>query len=421
MFNQLKPDFMKNLLPFILFITCIVFSARSFAQKIYQWRGDNRDGIYKENNLLKTWPEKEPALIWSTGEVGAGFAAPVITDKMVLINGEINNTSYLFAFDLQGKLRWKSPNGPEFTGNGYASNFPGARSTPTVAGDLVYSTSGKGRIACFELATGKEKWAVEMVKDLGGFDEEFGFAESPLIDGDVLYCVPGGPTTNFAALNRFTGKILWTSKATGDITTFCSPLLVTLPSGKILVNLMRNNIVGLDAKTGNLLWSQKIENYKYDGDHCNTPVFADGFIYYTTAEENGNGLVKLRLSPDGKKIEEIWRNKNAQNAFGGFIKYGNHIFMSTSKKSMVCIDTEKGTEITALKPNSGSLVFSDGLFYSYNDNGDMKLIKFEYYKLSEVGRFKVTMGTKEHFSHPVISEGVLYIRHGNTLMAYKIK
>jgi outer membrane protein assembly factor BamB len=412
---------MKIITKLTLFCSIIGFSNQVFCQKVYQWRGENRDGIYNESNLLKAWPESGPKLLWVNETIGAGFAAPVVSNDKVLVNGEINSTSYLFAFDLKGKLLWKSPNGAEYTGSGYGSNFPGARSTPTIAGDLVYSISGKGRIACFDYSTGKEKWAIDMVKDLGGLDEEFGIAESPLIDGDFLYCFPGGAKTNFAALNRFTGKTIWTSKALGDTTSFTSSLLVNLPSRKIIVTMSRHYLLGIDTKNGDLLWSHKIENYKYDGDHANTPVYADGFLYYTTAEENGNGLVKLRLSPDGKKIEELWRNKNAKNAFGGFVKLGNHIFMATDKKNLICVETEKGQDVTSLRPNSGSLIYADNCFYCYNDNGDMKLIKFENGKFTEVGKFKVSKGSKEHFSHTVISNGVFYIRHGNALMAYAIR
>jgi len=412
---------MKHFFSFLILSVIILTANPGFSQKIYQWRGENRNGIYNETNLLIRWPENGPELLWSVESIGKGFAAPVVTNKMVLLNGEMNNTSYLFAFDLNGKQLWKSPNGNEFTGSGYASGFPGARSTPTVFGDIVYSMSGIGRLACYELATGKEKWAIDMIKDLGGQEEEFGFAESPLIDGDIVYCTPGGLVNNLVALNRFTGKTIWKSPALSEITSFCSPLLVNLPARKIIVTMMRHHIIGLDAKNGEQLWSQKIENYKYDGDHCNTPVYADGYLFYSTAEENGNGLVKLKLSPDGKKVEEIWRNKNARNAFGGFVKEGNHIFLTTDKKSLIAVEIDKGQEISSLKPNSGSLIFADGLMYCYNDNGDVKLIRFGNNKLEEISRFKISKGTKEHFSHPVISNGVLFIRHGNALMAYNIR
>jgi outer membrane protein assembly factor BamB len=390
------------------------------AQTIHQWRGPERGGIYPESGLLKSWPQNGPELLWFTEQMGNGFAAPVVSRERLFINGETFGMSYLFAFDLKGKLLWKSPNGPEFTGSGYASSFPGARSTPTVAGDLVYTMSGKGRLACFEAISGKEKWAVELVKDLKGKDSEFGFSESPLIDGDLIFCTPAGPATNVAALNRFTGKTVWTAKARGDETAYVSPALISLPAGKILVTLSKHYVFGLDAKNGDLLWSNTVD-YKYDGDHCNTPVFAGGMIYYCTGDEKGTWMVKLELSSDGKKIREIWRTPDMGNGFGGFVVSGNHIFLANAKKQLVALGTSDGKVVSTLRPGSGSIIMADNRLYSYNDNGDMKLIAFENGKLSEISRFKVEKGTKEHFSHPVIGNGVLYIRHGKALMAYKIK
>lgn len=406
---------------FILASMLLLFQ-QTGAQKIYQWRGVHRDGLNNsETNLLRSWPPQGPELLWFTEDIGAGFAAPVVTDEKVLINGEAGGNSFLFAFDLKGKLLWKSPNGPEFTGSGYASGFPGARSTPTIVGDLVYAMSGKGRLACFELQSGKEKWAVDLVRDLGGPDNEFGYSESPLVDGDRVFCYPGGPVNNVVALNRMTGKMIWTTKAKADTTSFVSPALISLQSRKIMVTMSRHYVFGIDIANGALLWSQKIENYKYDGDHCNTPVYSDGMLYYCSADENSNGLVQLAVSPDGKSVREIWRNKDVANGFGGFVKWGDHIFLATAKKQLVAVEINKGTVVDALRPNSGSVIFADNRIYCYNDNGDMKLIGFEENKFREISKFKVTKGSKEHFSHPVIANGVLYIRHGKALMAYKIK
>lgn len=412
---------MRNLQSFFVFIFLLCVTYQSFSQKVFQWRGDNRDGIYNENKLLKVWTEKEPELLWFSEQIGLGFAAPVITNDKVLINGEADSTSYLFAFDLKGKLLWKAPNGKEYYGKGFSASYPGSRSTPTVVGDLVYTTSGKGRLACFEIATGKEKWAVNMVADLGGLENEFGYSESPLIDGDNVFCMPGGASKNVAALNRFTGKTIWASKATGDTTSFCSPILINLPSRKIFVSLSHHYIFGVDAKDGELLWSQKLENFKYDGEHCSTPLYADGFLYYIVEDENGNGAVKLEISTDGKNIREIWRNKNATNAMGGYIKPDNFLFTTTNKKKLICIDANTGSVIDSLSPNKGSLLYADNLIYCYTETGDMKLIKFENKKLTEVSKFRLDKGTKEHFSYPVIANGILYIRHGKVLMAYDIK
>ena len=411
---------MKNLQSILVCILLLITAQQSIGQKVFQWRGDHRDGIYNENKLMKVWPEKGPSLLWFTEVVGSGFAAPVITGDKVFINGEADSTSYLFAFDLKGKLLWKTPNGKEYYGQGFSASYPGSRSTPAVVGDFVYSTSGHGRLACFDVATGKEKWAVNMVSDLGGIENEFGYSESPLIDGDDLFCTPGGAKNNVVAINRFTGKTTWTSKALGDTTSFCSPILISLPGRKIFANISRHYIYGLDAKSGELLWSQKLENFKYEGEHCSTPLYADGFLYYMVEDENGNGAVKLEISPDGKNIKEIWRNRNATNAMGGYLKIGNHLFTTTKKKKLICIDAMKGNIVDSLSSTKGSLIYADNQIYCYNETGVMKLIRFENNKFTEISKFKVEKGTKEHFSHPVIANGTMYIRHGKALMAYNI-
>ena len=126
------------------------------SQNIAQWRGDMRDGIYNETNLLKEWPEAGPALLWQTEEIGEGYGSPAVAGNQLFINGEVDSVSHVFAFDLKGNLLWKSPNGQEFMGSDYSANFPGSRSVPTVYSDLIYACSGMGRVACFEAATGKD-------------------------------------------------------------------------------------------------------------------------------------------------------------------------------------------------------------------------------------------------------------------------
>jgi len=413
---------MKKLQSILVFVILLITAHQSIGQKVYQWRGDNRDGIYNENNLMQSWPEKGPELLWFNEEIGQGYAAPVVTNDKLLINGEADSTSYVFAFDLKGKLLWKTANGKEYYGKGFSASFPGSRSTPTVVGDLVYASSGKGRLAGYELATGKEKWAVDMVPELGGIENQFGFAESPLIDGDKVYFMAGGAENNMVALNRFTGKTIWSSKALGDTAAFCSPLLITLAARKVLVTLSTRFVFGVDAQTGELLWSSKtLNDFKFERLHANTPIYADGFIYFTAGEEAANGAVKLELSADGTSIKEVWRNINVTNAQGGFIKLGNQLFTTTKKKRLVCVDTNTGSVIDSLSANKGSLIYADSKFYCYNETGDVKLIKFENNKFVEISKFKVEKGTKEHFSHPVIANGTMYIRHGKSLMSYDIQ
>ncbi len=428
----------------LTFLTIILFFIQStYAQEVYQWRGPNRDGIYNEKGLLSQWPEDGPQLLRFTEDLGPGYAAPVVTPNKLLIMGVENGNSILFAFDLNGKMLWKVPNGKAYTGSGYASNFPGSRSTPTVVGDLVYATSGLGRIGCFNIDTGKEIWAVDMLKDLKGYLNEFSYSESVVTDDKNVYCFPGGKEINVAAIDRFTGKTVWTSKATGDTTHFVSPILVQLPSRKIFVSVSRHFIFGVDCSNGELLWKYPIA-FKYDGDHCNTPIYDAPYIYLVTHDNNGKGTIKLELSSDGKSVKEIWTNKSVKNNLGGFVVVNHKVCVTTENKNLNILDPATGTVEQKIKAPYGGLIFADNKFICYGNNGDVSLINYQPGESSNAGgnddvkiisdltngkgdklipggTFKITKGSKEHFAHPVVANGVLYIRHGEALMAFKIK
>ena len=259
-----------------------------------------------------------------------------------------------------------------------------------------------------------------MVKDLKGYLNEFGYAESFVTDEKNLYCFPGGPVNNIAALDRFTGKTVWTSKALGDTTHFCSPILVKLPTRKIYVTVSRHYIFGVDCANGELLWKYATE-YKYDGDHVNTPVYEAPYLYWVSGDKNSCGAVKLEISADGKSIKEIWRNPKILNSMGGLIVINGKLFVTTENKILNVLDPAKGTVENRIKAPYGGLIFADSKFICYGNNGVVSLFNYEKGIMVPGGTFKIDKGSKEHFAHPVVANGVLYIRHGNALMAYKVK
>jgi len=414
---------MKNtaiIIPIFTLVTIMACTQEKVEERA-QWRGANRDGIFHETELLDTWPENGPELLWVFKGLGLGFAAPAVTSDGIFINGENEGNSYLFALDLEGKLRWKSPNGKEFLGEGFSSSYPGARATPTVYSKLVYTTSGEGQIGCFESSTGKEIWSVNIVDYLDGIRGYFGYSESVAIDEEHVYCFPGGASTNLAALDRFTGKIAWTQSAHRDTFAYGSPVLIELPERQILMTTSRHHLITVDRSNGDLLASYEVEGYEYDGEHCNTPVYDDGLIYYVANDVPGQGAVKLRLSEDGKIITELWRNNKILNNFGGQVAVNGHLFTTIKGNKLVALDPENGSVVDSLKVSSGSIIYTDNKFIVYGNNGNINLVSYKEGQLEPAGQFKVKEGTGHHFSHPVVADGVMYIRHGDALMAYQIK
>ena len=410
---------MKN--PIILAMLAVIFSGLATAKAQSQWRGPNRDGIYSETNLLKQWPAEGPKMLWSFEELGTGQGSVVVANEKVFVTGipdTLNSEGYLFAFDTKGKMLWKKNYGKDWTGI-----FPGARSTPTVAGDLIYVESGNGAVFCLNAETGEKVWSIDFFKDLQADSIQFGFSESLLIDGDKLYCTPGGKENNMVALNRFTGEKIWSSPAFQEKATYSSPIVLNHNGQRLLVNLTSTSIIGLDANTGQMYW--RVNQFQDNKIHANTPVYADGHLIVSSASRrDSSGLVSLKLSPDGKNAEIAWRNKEFINLQSGFVLKDGHVYGSAHiQPKWFCIDAKTGqTNYIAKELGGGPVIYADGLFYCYAEkDGEMALAEGTPEQFRIISRFKVPLGTAQHWAHPVIAGGKLYIRHNNALMVYDIR
>lgn len=406
--------------PVLVLCVSVFMSCKPVAQHNGQWRGPNRDGIYQEVELMDSWLEEGPTKLWQVDSLGRGYAAPVVVDGTIYVNTEKNGKSFLTALDTQGNKLWSIPNGKEFVGEGYSATYPGARSTPTVVGDLAYAISGMGRLLCADTRTGNELWSVDLVNDMGALIPMFGFSESPVVDEEKLFCFPGGAEHNLVALDRFTGEIIWTSKAVKDTFSYCSPILEAIDGKKVLIGHSRHAMYAADCETGDILGVYKLIGFEWDGEHCNSPLYHDGAIYFVGNDAKGEGALKIRLTDSRPGMEKVWNNKGIRNNFNGYILKDELLFTPVKGNWLKALDIQTGLVKDSVKAATGSLIYADNKFYCYGMNGEVNLITYKNQAFQNHGSFKVKEGTGHHFSHPVIQKGVLYIRHGDALMAWKI-
>jgi outer membrane protein assembly factor BamB len=135
----------------------------------------------------------------------------------------------------------------------------------------------------------------------------------------------------------------------------------------------------------------------------------------------GQGAIKLKLSDDGENISELWRNNKVMNNFGGLVALNGHLFTTVKGNKLLALDPENGSVVDSLKVATGSIIYTDNKFIVYGNNGTVNLVNYEQRQLETASQFKVKEGSGHHFSHPVVANGVMYIRHGDALMAYRIK
>lgn len=400
----------RTIVPFILIL---FFTSMLFAQTPTVWRADG-SGIYNETGLLKQWQENGPEILWAFEGLGKGHSSPVFANGKIYISGTVGEEGFVFVLSEDGKLLWKVSYGTEFGGN-----YPGARSSVVVDDDLMYMYSGFGNLICMDANDGTVKWKKNAFEDFDGGNITWGVTETVVIDGDLLYFTPGGKENNVVALNRFSGDLVWSSPGKGELSAYCTPLLVELPARKLLVTHTAEHIVGLDAKTGELLWDYPHTNRW--SVHANTPVFYDGDLFCFSGY--GQGGVKLDLSDDGSTVSKAWFKKELDSRMGGMVAIDGYLYGSgDNAREWRCVNWETGEETYAVKDIAkGVVIAADEMLYCYSERGELALVEANPEAFKIVSQTKVELGTEQHWAHPVINNGRLFIHHGDALIAYKIK
>lgn len=405
---------MKYLVSLIV-ITLVAVNLIS-AQEASQWRGKDRDGIYDEKGLLRSWPDAGLSLLWHYDNLGDGHAsASVVAHDRIFTAGTSNGAGSIFAFTLDGKLIWSTAYGDE-----WIESYPGSRSTPLYNNGKVYFMSAFGKIVCLSADKGGFIWSVDIMKEYGGRNTTWGITENLLIDGDKLFCTVGGIKNNVIALNKTTGKLIWSSAGNGEISAYCSPIIITLPARKIMVTMTAKSILGLDAGTGKKLWSyEQVNQYAV---HANSPLYHNGFLYCVSGY--GCGGVMLKISVDGTSVEKVWKNADLDSRMGGAVLVNGKIYGLGDKiKGLHCLDWKTGKELAFDRMNGrmGNIIAADGMLYTYDESGEVSLIEPTLAGFKKISAFKVPFGSGPHWAHMVIENGRLYIRHGNSLMVYDIR
>lgn len=382
--------------------------------EIAQWRGPARNGVYPAGNLLTSWPSGGPKLLWKYEEGGKGYSSAAVTSDRVFTAGSIDSTLYIFALDHTGRLLWRSKMGPEWNGD-----FPGTRSTPLICGDLGYMTSAMGVLYCFETSDGRLRWTKNLFRDFDGKNVRWGFTENMVLEGDKLFCTPGGKNANVIALNRLTGEVIWKSSGNGEPSAYCSPLVIDHKGAKYFVTMTAHHLIALDINTGKMIWKYPLEGE----DHANTPLYRDGYLCAYDCASDGTGGIMLKVSDDGQSVTQVWKNVRIRSGQGDGVLIGNQLFRyNGSRKKLVSFDWLTGTEQYSLALNVPilTLVAADGLLYGLSFNGEMYLLRPGEASFEETGRFTLPGNMKEHCAHPVIHDGRLYLRINNCLFVYSI-
>jgi outer membrane protein assembly factor BamB len=336
--------------------------------------------------------------------------------------GDLEEASQLLALEREGgRIRWKTKMGKAGGGGGY----PGPRCTPTVDGALVIALNQFGDLIAAETATGKEIWRKNLESDFGGkMMSGWGYAESPLVDGDRVICSPGGAQGTLVALQKQTGAVLWQSKDWQDPAAYSSVIRAVVAGQPQYIQLTGESVAGVAADTGKLLWRAE---RKGRTAVIPTPIFHQNQVYVSSGYGVGCNLFTLTADPGTFQVREAWpANKVMVNHHGGVILVRDHLYGYSEGKGWVCQEFASGKAVWEEKRQlgKGSIAYADGRFYLRAEGGAGAVVLIEATPegYREKGRFdQPDRSDKNSWPHPVICQGRLYLRDQDLLLCYDIQ
>ena len=380
-----------------------------------QWRGPHRDDISTETGLLKDWPANGPPLAWKAAGLGVGYSTVSIADGKIFTMGDHGDYADVLALDLNGKQLWTTKIGKS------GGDHPGTRCTPTIEGDRIYALGQFGDLVCLEASTGKEVWHKNLHDDLNGSMGGWGYAESPLVDGESVICMPGGKQGTVAAFDKKSGNVLWRSKDLTDGAQYSSLVAADIGGVHQYVVFTGASVAGV-APDGKLLWRAE---RKGRTAMVPTPIVADNLVYVTSGYGVGCNLFKITGSANDFKAEQVYANTDMKVHHGGVVRLGDYVYGSSDPGILTCMELKTGK--VAWKDRSvgkGAVAYADGRLYLRSEGGDgeVALVEASSDGYKEHGRLKQPDRSKSpSWAHPVIAGGKLYLRDMDVLLCYDIK
>ena len=440
---------MKSKVKFIIIMVAIlnIFGLESKAQDWPQWRGPNREGVIEKTGLNLNWSDKnsnikdgftptvndpsqagkKPTLTWTFRQAGSGYSSPTIVGTTLYCQGAVDQNGFAFALDTKtGNLKWKQELGQEIVPD--RENCP--RGSITVDGDKLYLIRGIGQIHCLSAADGKVIWQKDFVKDFNGkIMSRWGFSESPLIDGNLVICTPGGADGTMIAFDKNTGNVVWRTKEWTDDAAHSSPIVAEVDGIRQYIQQSAKGVAGVSAKDGKLLWKVDIPGYRTAV--IPTPIYNDHIVYVTSGYNAGCTGIKLAKEGDGIKTETIYANKNLINQHGGVVLMNGYIYGHSDASGWVCQDLKTGEQAWTQRNREGIVrgcaVGIDGHLILLDErSGAFAVVAASPEGWKEIGimefpeRTKIQTTDNMVWTHPSIADGKLFLRDHDLMFCYDL-
>ena len=383
-----------------------------------QWQGPDRTRVSKETGLLKEWPAGGPRQVWTADGLGSGYGSTAVAGNRVYLQGARGNNSVVIALNrADGKEVWSKALGPAET-RMRTNQGAGPRGTPTVDGDRLYVLTENGDFACLK-TDGAMLWQLNILKAFGGPQLQWLVSESPLVDGAHVVVSPGGPGAGIVKLDKMTGKTVWTSKDLGDSAAYSSIIAADVQGVRTYMTYTASAGVGVRASDGKLMF--RYPKAANQVANIATPVYSENRVFFASGYGTGGGLLNLTAQNGAVAATEAYFTRDMRNHHGGMVLVDGYLY-GYSDLILTCLEFATGKLLWRDRSvGKGSVTFADGHLYIQSENNLVGLAEATSAGYREKGRFEIPDKGLPSWSHPVISDGRLYVRNQDTLLVYDIK
>ncbi len=392
-----------------------------------QWKGTLRDNVSPETGLNVDWNAKKPTLLRTSDGLGLGFSDLCFCGEQVYTMGDFDDQTFMIALNRQtSQVVWKTKIGK----GGRVSALNGPKATPVADGRFVVGLNQCGIICCLDGQSGKVVWKKNMHDDFHGaimqrgpnHDNDWGYSESPLLDGDRVVCCPGGKDGTVLALDIATGRVVWRTTDVTDNASYASVAVINTAAGRVGMISTEVSFLGVRLEDGKVLW-----RLPYDGTSpslCCDAVHQDGYMVYSYAVKTGffGALLKDGAEPGAQRTFSLEETGNKQH---GMILRDGLVFTTTNRGGLLCFDAKTGTvcwKNRRLRACYTMTSYENRLILRNEKSGELTLVETNGKKYVEWGKIdQPDRSDQQAWSYPIVIDKKLYVRDQDKLFEYDLR
>ena len=433
-----------------------LWAAESTGEDWPRFLGPRGDGVSSETGLLEKWPAKGPPLLWEK-QVGAGYSAPSVRGSRLVLHHRVGDEEIVECFDAtSGQPNWRY---------GYSSHYVdpygynnGPRATPLLTEDRCYTFGAEGKLLCLD-RDGKLIWQRDTSAEWNVPAPFFGVGSSPIFEGNRLMVMVGGQTNSgVVAFDAATGKTVWESvgqrnwegvpmsgwpgerkvtwQAWEKQASYSTPVAATIHGRRHVLCLMRQGLVSLNPTNGEVNFSFWFRSHANDSVNAMNPVVLDDLVLISGAYYKV-GSVLLRVKPDGRGVEEVWRGTVLEIHWATPILHEGYLYAFSGRNEpdahFRCVEWKSGklmwdrdeswpAHSTEQPPvyGRGSIILADGKLIALGEGGLLGLFRLNPRRDEEICRWQVPSLHYPCWAAPVLSRKKLYLRGEKRLLCFDL-